>query len=209
MKMKRFMKIAGVATALTLMMAGTVFAAGKNGNSGNKGRKEYRAAVLEMEQTFEAAENENDGLQKENEAYALWYMEMSENFRTAELSLETAEKWEKAQALREEIRKIQNDEEAVTDETGAAVTEKKQAGAKAARMALEAADGEKIKKNTEVKELRAEMKALADNGEFEEALSVYEKVLSLRNERAAEKIAVNKIWKEMAELFEAVEITVE
>lgn len=45
-----------------------------------------------------------------------------------------------------------------------------------------AADDENIKTNTGVKELWAEVKALAYNGDFEEALKLYKEILGMKNE---------------------------
>lgn len=187
MKMKRFFKVTGTAAVLTMMMVGTAFAAG------NKGRKEYREAVCQMEQEFAVSELED--VQKKNEAYALWYIDLSENYRSSESELapEDAEKWEQAKALREEIRKIQIGEEADAEE--------KTAGAKEARMNMATENGEKVKQNSEVKELRAKMKALADNGEFEDTLKLYEEILEMKNERAAKAAEVNKLWEQIAELL--------
>lgn len=189
MKMKRFFKVTGTAAVFTMMMVGTAFAAG------NKGRNEYREAVRQMEQEFAANELELEDAHKENEAYALWYIDLSENYKTSESELapEDAEKWEQAKALREEIRKIQIGEEADAEE--------KTAGAKKARMDMATENGEKVKQNSEVKELRAKMKALADNGEFEDALKLYEEILVMKNERAAKTAEVNKLWEQIAELL--------
>ena len=189
MKMKRFFKVTGTAAVFTMMMVGTAFAAG------NKGRNEYREAVRQMEQEFAANELELEDAHKENEAYALWYIDLSENYKTSESELapEDAEKWEHAKALREEIRKIQIGEEADAEE--------KTAGAKKARMDMATENGEKVKQNSEVKELRAKMKALADNGEFEDALKLYEEILVMKNERAAKTAEVNKLWEQIAELL--------
>ena len=177
------------AAVFTMMMVGTAFAAG------NKGRNEYREAVRQMEQEFAANELELEDAHKENEAYALWYIDLSENYKTSESELapEDAEKWEQAKALREEIRKIQIGEEADAEE--------KTAGAKKARMDMATENGEKVKQNSEVKELRAKMKALADNGEFEDALKLYEEILVVKNERAAKTAEVNKLWEQIAELL--------
>ena len=189
MKMKRFFKVTGTAAVFTMMMVGTAFAAG------NKGRNEYREAVRQMEQEFAANELELEDAHKEYEAYALWYIDLSENYKTSESELapEDAEKWEQAKALREEIRKIQIGEEADAEE--------KTAGAKKARMDMATENGEKVKQNSEVKELRAKMKALADNGEFEDALKLYEEILVMKNERAAKTAEVNKLWEQIAELL--------
>ena len=189
MKMKRFFKVTGTAAVFTMMMVGTAFAAG------NKGRNEYREAVRQMEQEFAANELELEDAHKENEAYALWYIDLSENYKTSESELapEDAEKWEQAKALREEIRKSQIGEEADAEE--------KTAGAKKARMDMATENGEKVKQNSEVKELRAKMKALADNGEFEDALKLYEEILVMKNERAAKTAEVNKLWEQIAELL--------
>ena len=44
-------------------------------------------------------------------------------------------------------------------------------------------------------------KALADNGEFEDALKLYEEILVMKNERAAKTAEVNKLWEQIAELL--------
>ena len=186
MKMKRFFKVTGVATVLTMMMVSTAFA-------GNKGRKEYRETVVKMEQEFVESTAEMENVQKDNEADALWYIDLSERYKNAEVAPENAEAWEKAKALREEIRELQLGVEDNDEEADAV---KKQPGAKKARMA-----GENEKTYSEVKELRTEMKELADNGDFEAALKLYEEILGVKNERASKIMKINSLWKEIAELL--------